>query len=182
MQIEFTVVSFEFKSLNGVVTLDGSNILDFGAGTGQLTEKLSSHARQIVAIDTSSKMIDVLRRKNLSNVKTIDEALSESLIAKSELLQSKFDLIVASSVCGFVPDYVATLSLLKSLLIPAGLFIQWDWSATEENPDVGMSEETVTSGFASVGLELISLSQPFSLDSAKGNMTVLMGVGKSSRQ
>ena len=171
-----------FRSLEGVVSLDGSSILDFGAGTGLLTEKMSSRAGQIVAMDPSSKMIDVLKRKNLANVKTIENTLSEALIAKNDLLHSKFDLIVASSVCGFVPDYTATLSLLKSLLIPGGLFVQWDWLATEENPDAGMSEEKITSGFGSVGLKLMSLSQPFSLESSDGNLAVLMGVGKRPRQ
>ncbi len=168
-----------FKSLEAVVSLDGSNILDFGAGTGLLTEKMSSRARQVVAMDTSSKMIDVLKRKSLSNVKTIDDGLSEALIAKSDLLHPKFDLIVASSVCGFVPDYTATLSHLKSLLVPGGLFVQWDWLATEEDPNVGMSEQTITAGFDSVGLELMSLSQPFSLVISEKRLAVLMGVGKS---
>ena len=43
-------------------------VLDFGCGTGLLTEKLSPLVAQVVAIDTSQKMIDRLVEKQLANV------------------------------------------------------------------------------------------------------------------
>ena len=42
-------------------------------------------------------------------------------------VQPVFDLIVASSVCAFVPDYQQTLSDLQLLLKEDGVFVQWDW-------------------------------------------------------
>ena len=46
-------------------------ILDFGCGTGLLTEKLAPLVREVIAVDTSPNMIDVLRRKEIGNVTTI---------------------------------------------------------------------------------------------------------------
>ncbi|MCH8334286.1 MAG: class I SAM-dependent methyltransferase [Proteobacteria bacterium] len=41
-------------------------------------------------------------------------------------LTEKFDLVVASSVCSFLPDYNSTLRDLSSALKPGGLFVQWE--------------------------------------------------------
>lgn len=109
-----------FETLVNEVKLEGLNILDFGCGTGLLTEKLSPLANQIVALDASHKMTSVLNDKNLSNVITITESISKSVIKDTFLSSMKFDLIVASSVFGFLPEYESTLRLLKSLLIPGG--------------------------------------------------------------
>ena len=95
-------------------------------------------------------------------------------------LHANFDLIVASSVCAFLPNYVNTLGLLHSLLVLGGYFVQWDWLSTDENSDLGMSVETVSSGFNSVGLEIHSLGEVYSLETKKGTMPVLMGVGRKS--
>ena len=68
-----------FQSLTSIVSLEGLNILDFGCGTGLLTERMSKYAGNVVGLDTSSEMLAVLRRKRLSNVNTIGEELSENL-------------------------------------------------------------------------------------------------------
>ena len=169
-----------FKSLLNVVNLNGLRVLDFGCGTGLLTEKISPKAKEILALDPSEKMISILTEKNLHNVTTVSEELSESLIRESKLLSEKFDLIVASSVCSFLPEYEKTLGLLKSLLVPDGTFVQWDWLATEENSDFGLSRETIANVYNKVGLQLQALDQVFSLNSSEGDMPVLMGIAKNA--
>ena len=52
----------------GQLTLDGARILDFGCGTGLLTEQLSQRAELVVAIDTSVAMINVLKAKIASSI------------------------------------------------------------------------------------------------------------------
>ena len=169
-----------FNSLSKIVELDGINILDFGCGTGLLTEKLSPFAKQIVALDSSRKMISVLNDKKLPNVNTISDPISEDVVKENELLKNKFDLIVASSVFGFLSEYESTLFLLKSLLAPEGIFVQWDWLSPENDSEFGLSEERINSVFKKVGLSLISLSKPFSLTSSKGTMPVVMGAAKNT--
>jgi len=175
------VVSYSenaFQSLCEVVSPDGLNVLDFGCGTGSLTEKLAQHANGIVALDTSPAMLAVLKGKSLSNVVTIAEELSDELLLKNVLLQPEFNLIVASSVCGFLSDYEGTLRLLKSLLAHGGWFVQWDWLATEAEHETGLTKEAVLSALRGAGFRKVSVSTPFAMASAKGEMDVLMGVGE----
>jgi len=169
-----------FKSLIDQVNLSGLDVLDFGCGTGLLTEKISPHASKVVALDSSSKMISVLINKNLPNVTTVPEQLSEDSINKNASLQNRFDLIVASSVFGFLPDYESTLTLLKSLLVPDGILIQWDWLSPSEDADFGLSEEKIESTYRETGFKLISMTKPFSLTSSKGTMSVLMAAAKNA--
>ena len=118
-----------FDELVKTVNLEGLTVLDFGCGTGTLTQLISPKVKSIIAIDPSAEMIKFLNKKSLTNVKTISNYLCEDVIKKHPELSSKFDLIIASSVCGFLPSYEETLTLLKSLLKVNGIFIQWDWLA-----------------------------------------------------
>ncbi|MEM7345174.1 MAG: class I SAM-dependent methyltransferase, partial [Chloroflexota bacterium] len=126
-----------------------------------------------------TKMIAALNNKQLRNVDTLAVALSEEAIEINELLHTKFDLIVASSVCAFLPDYEGTLKLMKRLLKPDGLFIQWDWQQTEADPEFGFTKAMIEAGFLNAGLSVVSITNPFSLESEKGVMQVLMGVAKN---
>ena len=97
------VVARFLDDLAGRQPLD--TCVDFGCGTGLLTERMSPHASSIVALDSSNKMIAILNNKNLPNVTTVAEELSAELINKNASLNNRFDLIVASSVFAFLPDY-----------------------------------------------------------------------------
>jgi ubiquinone/menaquinone biosynthesis C-methylase UbiE len=155
-------------------------VLDFGCGTGLLTDKLSYHVSSVVAIDPSQKMISVLNRKRLKNVRTIASELTQELINDSELLIPEFDLIVASSALAFVPDYQGTLSLMKQLLKKGGYFVQWDWLKKENEVGIGFSEEEIKLTLNHAGFSECSTSIPFSLESEGGAKQVVMGVGKSA--
>lgn len=169
-----------FESLTNVISLEGLNILDFGCGTGLLTEKMSKLAKQVVALDTSYKMVSLLKDKKLSNVTAIYEPISIETIKENVSLLSNFDLITASSVFGFLPQYESTLLLLKSLLVPGGLFVQWDWLSPTKDPEFGFSEKQVETAYKETGFELISITKPFSLTSSKGTMAVIMAVAKNA--
>ena len=158
----------------------GLNVLDFGCGTGLLAEQISPLANKIVALDTSKEMVTVLNNKNLPNVTTLSEPLSEDTINKNTFLQNKFNLIVASSVLGFIPEYKSTLILLKSILEPDGILVQWDWLSPSNETDFGLSEEQVKSAYQEAGFKLATIKKPFSLTSSKGTMTVLMAVAKNA--
>ena len=169
-----------YDSLIQEVNIEGKNIFDFGCGTGLLTERMASSANSIVALDLSTKMISVLNSKILRNVVTISESLTIDLIKDNSAFVNKFNIIVASSVCSFLPNYEATLTLLKSLLVRGGLLIQWDWLSPENDPEFGLSEERIDTVFKTSGFKKLSISKPFSISSSTGNMTAVMGVAKNA--
>lgn len=169
-----------FETLCDTVNFNDLNVLDFGCGTGLLTEKLSPIANQIVALDSSQKMIDVLNDKTLINVSTLSTFLSKESIDANQILHGRFDLIVASSVCSFLTNYEDTLILLKSLLTKNGVFVQWDWLAKEEGVGPGLTENKVQSALHSAGFNTINITQPFILESSKGSMAVLMASAKNA--
>lgn len=169
-----------FESLLNEVDIEGLNIFDFGCGTGLLTERMSPLANRIVALDLSGKMIDVLESKNLPNVVSISEPLTSQVIGNNSAFIDKFNVIVASSVFSFLSEYVSTLKLLKSLLVPDGLLLQWDWLSPGEDSEFGLSETDVNESLTEAGFYQVSITNPFSLASSKGTMPVVMGVAKNA--
>ena len=107
-----------FAELLKITELAALSVFDFGCGTGLLSERMSPEVSHIVALDSSAKMIERLKQKALPNVFPIAEFLTGDLIRRNSLMHQKFDLITASSVCAFLPDYKADLSLLRSILKP----------------------------------------------------------------
>lgn len=169
-----------YDSLCNTLNIAGLNVLDFGCGTGLLTEKIASSANRILGLDPSEKMIEILKNKQIDNIDTLVTELSKETIASNRLLHSKFDLIVASSVCAFLPDYQGTLQLLKTILKPDGIFVQWDWLKENENSDVGFTENRIRTAFINSDLDVTLTKQAFSLESKKGTMPVIMGVAKNT--
>lgn len=178
-----------YAELVKVIDPQGLRILDFGCGTGHLTEKLAAQAQHVVALDGSAEMIRYLQQKQLEKVTTIAAYLTPELIAQKTELQTPFDLIVASSVCSFLPDYEAALGHFKRLLKPGGLFLQWDWllpnTTAQENdtqPSFGFTMVQVEAALISRGFTEIKLNQPYSMTSDKGGeeitMPVLMAMAK----
>lgn len=169
-----------FESLCNTVGLEGLTVLDFGCGTGLLTEKMARNASRVLGMDLSAKMIAVLENKQLSNVDTLVVELTEETVKSNTLLQTRFDLIVASSVCAFLSDYEGTLRLLQQLLVPKGLFVQWDWLKAVNDADFGFTAEMVEAAFRNSGLQPMSIDTPFALDGKQGPVRVVMGVAKKA--
>lgn len=167
--------SWDRKVSPMVRDLPDCRVLDFGCGTGLLTERLAPICGQVLAVDTSAKMLDVLRQKisdmNISNVIAMEVAVNANTVKENPDLASKFDLVVASSVCSFLPDYETTLCNLVSILNPGGLFIQWDWLAD-------MSVDRIRSAFEAAGLFDVSIEEAFTMESGDESMAVVMGIGR----
>jgi hypothetical protein len=72
-----------------------------------------------------------------------------------------------------------TLSVLKSLLKKDGLFVQWDWLSEDDSSGMGLSEKRVKQAFLASGFVSIKVNSPFIMNSSKGNMPVLMAIGKN---
>lgn len=105
-----------FKELVEKYKTKGGRALDYGCGSGVITELLKSHYRSVVATDCSDGMMAVVQRKFSE-----DRTVMVRDIAAS--LQLKYDMIVCSSVIEYVEDDHKLLCTLAGLLEDHGVLI-----------------------------------------------------------
>lgn len=151
-------------------------VLDFGCGTGLLSQKIAPYVDELIAVDTSERMIAALERKHIPNVAAIHGNILSIDHPYETEWQSRFDLIYASSVCGFLPDYEGALLALARFLTPGGRFIQWDWRASDGD-DFGLSESRIRNALQAAKLESIRVEQAFSIETDEQDLPVLIGTG-----
>ena len=163
-----------FSSLIKAVDLTGKHVLDFGCGTGLLSQKISPSVKDIVALDNSEAMIEQLDRKGLDNVEPVVDMLTRGLVAIHPAFRNQFDLVVASSVCGLIPNYVDVSDIIYSLLEKGGQFIHWDWLASDESEVQAMTPERVERVLTGVGFSDVNISTPFEVATEAGTYKVLM--------
>jgi len=173
---ERAFASWERKAAPLVSDLTNSRVLDFGCGTGLLTEKLAAICGHVVAVDTAAGMIDVLQAKaadkRIGNITPLVTAIDAETIRENSEFSEKFDLIVASSVCSFLPDYESSLRDLSSALKPGGLFVQWDWLSE-------MPIERIRNTYKALGLIDLGVEEVFAMTMDDESMPVVMGVARS---
>ena len=152
-----------------------SRVLDFGCGTGLLTEMLAPLCREVVAIDSSARMIDVLQNKivekRIGNITPLVTTLDSAAISEIPELSGKFDLVVASSVCSFLPDYVSTIRELSSTLKSGGLFVQWDWQSK-------MPIERIQSAYEESGMISLTVEEAFAMTMDNESEPVVLGIAQ----
>ena len=160
-----------------------AHVLDFGCGTGLLTERISPRVREVVAVDASPAMVAVLAAKALPNVRFGVAKWTPETISDDELAAGPFDLIVCSSVCAFLDDYPGTVAMLADRLAPNGYFAQWDWELdpTAAEP-FGLTSDGITKALVGAGLEVVSVGIGFDVPIEDQHMRPLMGIGRRGRE
>ncbi|EGR9021323.1 class I SAM-dependent DNA methyltransferase [Vibrio parahaemolyticus] len=165
-----------FAQLQQLTQLDGIKVLDFGCGTGQLSQLLSPIVKDIVALDASEAMIEELDKKELLNVEPVVDALSRGLVAQHPAFRGQFDLVVASSVLAFVDDVESSLDIAHSLLNEGGYFVHFDWVAESEQDGFTLSHSE--NALSNAGFVDVEAKKVFDITSDGQTMSVLMGVGR----
>ncbi|EHZ2781596.1 class I SAM-dependent methyltransferase [Vibrio parahaemolyticus] len=165
-----------FAQLQQLTQLDGIKVLDFGCGTGQLSQLLSPIVKDIVALDASEAMIEELDKKELLNVEPVVDALSRGLVAQHPAFRGQFDLVVGSSVLAFVDDVESSLDIAHSLLNEGGYFVHFDWVAESEQDGFTLSRSE--NALSNAGFVDVEAKKVFDITSDGQTMSVLMGVGR----
>lgn len=93
------------------------HLMDFGAGTGLLLERIAPHVEKISAVDISSSMCQQLTAKKDSLFCDI-EIMEIDLVASS--IENKFDGIMSSMTMHHIADTQAMFNKFYSLLVPGG--------------------------------------------------------------
>jgi len=162
--------------LEKIVSTEEKHILDFGCGTGLMTEFLSMNAKKVVALDGSELMIEELDKKGIRNVEPIVDFLTRGLVAQHPAFRKQFDLIVASSVCGYLDNLSESLDIIYSLLDKEGTFIHWDWISDDEDRTSGVSTIQMQDELIQVGFSHVKMTHAFRVRTSKGVKSAMMGV------
>ncbi len=156
------------------IPLAGARVIDFGCGTGVLTERLVAAGAEVVAIDSSTAMLSAVDRKIAERGWTTVRTSTDLTVT-----DGRFDLIVCSSVCGFLDDYPADARDLASTLRAGGVFVQWDWERVDgDESDHGLSRSEITDALRAAGLEQIEVGRDFVIDIEGETVRPLLGKGR----
>lgn len=175
---ETLIPRVEARGLN----LADCKVLDFGCGTGVLTEKLAEQCREVVGLDPAERMVDVLGAKidarGWKHVRTLVGTLESVRKSQPGALGSGFDLVACSSVCAFVPDYPGTVHGLVDLLRTGGVFAQFDWERDDkEDEPFGFARAEIEQTLRAGGLEDVESGVAFERAIGDQVMRPLIGIG-----
>lgn len=101
----------------------GDNVLDAGCGAGQFSFMAADRGAHVAAIDGSQAMIDICKQRQTpaySKTTQFEVAMLQSL---QNWPDSKFDVIISSSVLEYVPGLDAVLANFSRILKPNGVLI-----------------------------------------------------------
>ena len=126
-------------------------IVDFGAGTGLLSERIAPHVGRIIAIDVSPSMIAKLREKK-ENLPCELELLQMDL-SREEYRGDRVDGIVSSMTLHHIEDVPALFGKFKRMLKPGGFLALCDID-TEDG-----TFHTVDTGVKHYGFDRLELRQ-----------------------
>jgi len=116
-------------------------IMDFGCGTGLLSQRLHPLVGSITGVDSSAGMLEVFKAKIAKDgQKNIETLLID--LDKDEALTGSYDLIVSSMTLHHVREPKVLLSQLHAVLAPGGVL-----AIADLDPDGGRFHEDNTGVF-----------------------------------
>jgi ubiquinone/menaquinone biosynthesis C-methylase UbiE len=158
MRSEFFSEGLREKALKIAEVIKGKVAADIGAGTGFVTEGLLSNGLQVIAVDESEEMLQVMKSKfgDLSNVDfRIGE--SENLPVEDEGVDYTF----ANMFLHHVGSPVRAIKEMTRILKPGGKLVitdldehNYEFLKTEQNDRwMGFRREDISAWFSEAGLK-----------------------------
>jgi SAM-dependent methyltransferase len=136
----------------------------------------------VIAADQSPGMIEVLRQKiavqKISKVFPFVGSVDAVIAKGAQLFGGRFDLIVCSSVCAFLDDYLDVVKKLAASLSPGGAFVQWDWEYEPRSPEpFGLTRLQIEEALTGAGLTRVEVGEGFNVEFEGMRIRPLRGVG-----
>lgn len=107
-------------------------VLEIGCGTGTIAVKFADSAKEILATDISSKMLEFGRKKAKEAGKE-NVTFMQADIFDERLQKGSYDVIYAFSVLHLLENLQKVMPRINALLKPGGLFISTTVCLTEKN-------------------------------------------------
>ncbi len=114
-------INLMLRMVCGLVDGNRRNALDFGAGTGNLTDKLLRMGFTVTAADISPEMCAELRKRFRGYLKTGKLTVLNSAIEDADFGEGEFDLITCYSVLHHLPNYADAVRRLSVFLKKGGV-------------------------------------------------------------
>lgn len=97
-------------------------VLELGCGTGSTAIAHAPYVKHIHAIDISSKMLDIARKKaedqNVDNV-----TFEQATVSEFQAANNSYDAVLALSVLHLLESRQAAIAKIKRMLKPGGIFV-----------------------------------------------------------
>ncbi|MFC1945916.1 class I SAM-dependent methyltransferase [Chloroflexota bacterium] len=111
----------DFKSILNFLDIN-DKVLDYGCATGIISNAIADKAKEIHAIDISSKMIEIAKMKAREhNIENINYA--HATIFDERFQEESFNMVLAFRVLHMLEDPRAVIRRINQLLKPDGVFI-----------------------------------------------------------
>ncbi|MCK5157264.1 MAG: class I SAM-dependent methyltransferase [Spirochaetales bacterium] len=113
------------------------SVLDFGCGTGLIAIGVAGSVKKILAIDTSSELIEIAKNNTIErNIKNIEHSCSS--IFDNTYKENSFDSILVLYIFHLLDNLPSVMNRLNQLLKPSGIIISSTPCMGDKNKFLGI--------------------------------------------
>jgi ubiquinone/menaquinone biosynthesis C-methylase UbiE len=99
-----------------------AEVLEFGCGSGLTSIWHAPKVRHILAIDSSSKMVEIAR-ENVARAEVDNVTIEQSTIEEIDVPEESLDAVLGLSILHLLEDKEAAIAKVRRLLKPGGVFV-----------------------------------------------------------
>lgn len=105
----------------------GGRVLEIGAGTGQATAQLAGIGLQVLALEPSAEMVEILRRRFSPPLASGSVEVTQSELESAALAPEAFDLVFAASTWHWLAERTRWERALYALRHGGTVAAVWHW-------------------------------------------------------